>query len=162
MRSPTTFQEALSQGHADLVGVGRGSVLAPDLPLRLSKLHSRGRTGTPDPDGDSVDNNTHRDFPLREPSLSYADTPLNRLAASVLRLLGILPLPGLIGAGAATSWYAVTMKRISRGRTIDYQMGFIHAVLMLWLPELQALAILLSCFCVACFASVYLYSLSRG
>lgn len=161
MRSPTTFQEALSQGHADLVGIGRGSVLAPDLPLRLNKLHSRGRTGTPDPDGDS-EGNTHRDFPLREPSLSYADTPLNRLAASVLRLLGILPLPGLIGAGAATSWYAVTMKRISSGRAIGYQMGLIHAVLMLWLPELQALVILLSCFCVVCFASVYLYSLSLG
>jgi len=157
MRSPTTFQEALSQGHADLIGVGRASVLAPDLPLRLSELHSRGRTGNPDPDGDS-ENNTHRDFPLREPSLSYADTPLIRIAASVLRLLGILPLPGLIGAGAATAWYAVTMKRISSGRTINYQMGLIHAILMLWLPELQVLAILFSCFCVACFASIYLYS----
>ncbi len=158
MRSPTTFQEALSQGHADLIGVGRGSVLAPDLPLRLSELHSRGRTGSPDPDGDS-ENNTHRGFPLREPSLSYADTPLIRIAASVLRLLGILPLPGLIGAGAATAWYAVTMKRISSGRTINYRMGLIHASLMLWLPELQALTTLLSCFCVAC-ASVYLYSLT--
>lgn len=161
MRSPTTFQDALAQGHADLVGVGRGSVLAPDLPLRLSELHSRGRTGIPDPVGDG-EGNPHRGFPLREPSLSYADTPLIRLAASVLRLLGVLPLPGLIGAGAATAWYAVAMKRISSGRTINYQMGLIHAVLMLWLPELQALALLFSCFCIACFASVYLYSLFRG
>jgi hypothetical protein len=160
MRTPTTFQEALSQGHADLIGIGRGSVLAPDLPLLLKELYSRGRTGTPDLDEDSEDN-MHRDFPFQQPSLSYADTPLIRLAVSILRLLGIFPPPGLIGAGAATAWYAVAMRRLSRGQTINYQMGPIRAVLMLWLPELRPWAIFLSC-CLTCFASVYLWSHSEN
>jgi hypothetical protein len=43
MRSPEVFENALSQGHADLVGIGRGSVLAPRLPLLLRTLSSAAR-----------------------------------------------------------------------------------------------------------------------
>jgi hypothetical protein len=150
MRSPATFQDALSQGHADLIGIGRGSVLAPDLPLLLKEFYSRGRTGIPDLGGDSV----QADFPSQQPSLSYADTPVIRLVTSVLRSLGILPLPSLIGAGAATAWYAVAMRKISGGQVINHQMGPIQATFMLWFPEFQALTILFCC-CVAFYASVY-------
>jgi hypothetical protein len=153
MRSPATFQDALSQGHADLIGIGRGSVLAPDLPLLLKELYSRERTGISDLGGDTEDN-MHRDFPSQQPSLSYVDTPLIRLTTSVLCSLGILPLPSLVGAGAATAWYAVAMRRIAGGRAINYQMGPIQASLILWFPELQALAILFCC-CVVCYAFVY-------
>ena len=153
MRSPATVQDALSQGHADLIGIGRGSVLAPDLPLLLKEFYSRGRTGTPDLGGDSEDN-MQADFPSQQPSLSYADTPLICLATSVLRSFGIFPLPSLIGAGAATAWYAVAMRRISGGRAINHRMGPIQATFMLWFPEFQTLAILFCC-CVAFYAFVY-------
>jgi len=95
-----------------------------------------------------------RDFPFQQPTLSHTETPLIRVAASVLRELGILPLPSLIGAGAAMAWYVVAMRRISRGQMVNYQMGGSRASWMLWLPELEALAVLFS-FCVAC---AYLWS----
>jgi hypothetical protein len=154
MQSPAIFQDALVQGHADLVGVGRGSVLAPDLPLLLKEFYARRQTGTPDGDGDE---NMGRVLLFKQPTLSYAETPLIRVAASVLRSLGILPLPSLIGAGTAMAWYVVAMRSISRGRLVNYQMGGIRAVVQLWLPELQTLAILFSC-CVACYASFYMWS----
>ena len=153
MRSPAIFQDALAQGHADLVGVGRGSVLAPVLPLLLKEFYSRRQEGTPDGD---VDENMGRVF-FKQPTLSYAETPSIRVAASVLRSLGILPLPSLIGAGTAMAWYIVAMRSISRGRMVNYQMGGVRAVVHLWLPELRTLAILLS-FCIACYSSFYMWS----
>ncbi|KAI0282805.1 hypothetical protein BGY98DRAFT_61127 [Russula aff. rugulosa BPL654] len=148
MRSPAIFQDALTQGHADLVGIGRGSVLAPDLPLLLKEFYARQQMGTPDGDGD--ENNMGRDFLFKLPTLSYTETPLIRAAASVLRSLGILPLPSLIGAGTAMAWYIVTMRSISKGQKVNYQMGGLRAVVQLWSPELQILAILFSS-CLACY-----------
>lgn len=148
MRSPAVFQDALTQGHADLVGIGRGSVLAPDLPLLLKEFYARQQMGTVTPDGDGDENNMGRLFKL--PTLSYTETPLIRAAASVLRSLGIFPLPSLIGAGTAMAWYVVTMRSISKGRKVNYQMGGLRAVVQLWSPELQILAILFSS-CLACY-----------
>jgi len=128
MRSPEIFENALSQGHADLVGIGRGSVLAPRLPLLLRKLSSTR-------ENDEVS----RELSFQQPTLSYADTTLIRAAVSTLRGLGILPLPTLIGAGASMAWYVVMMSRISRGNGINYQMGGIRAVLLMWIPELPSM-----------------------
>ncbi|KAI9441675.1 FMN-linked oxidoreductase [Lactarius indigo] len=111
--SPTSvFEDALSQGHADLVGIGRASVLVPRLPLLLRKLYSGRAAG--DLDGEKR----------------------RRI------WLGILPLPTLIGAGAAMAWYVVTMSRTSRGSEINYQMGAIRVVLTMWIPELRTIALL--------------------
>ena len=148
MRSPAIFQDALTQGHADLVGIGRGSVLAPDLPLLLKKFYARQQMGTSDGDGD--ENNKGQDFLFKLPTLSYTETPLIHAAASVLRSLGILPFPSLIGAGTAMAWYIVTMRSISKGQKVNYQMGGLRAVVQLWSPELQILAILFSS-CLACY-----------
>ncbi|KAI0251171.1 hypothetical protein BJV78DRAFT_1392551 [Lactifluus subvellereus] len=154
MGSPATVEDALSQGHADLIGIGRGSVLVPKLPLLLNKAYSHRETGTSN--GEDNDD-TGRTVFFQQPTLSYSDTPLVRAAASILRSLGILPLPALIGAGTGTAWYVVMMSRISRGSPIDYQMRGIRAVLSMWLPEPRALPILFS-FCVACYGFVYLWS----
>lgn len=151
MGSPATFEDALSQGHADLIGIGRGSVLVPKLPLLLKKACSHRETRTPS--GEGKDDTVL----LQQPTLSYSNTPMIRAAASILSSLGILPLPALIGAGAGTAWYVVMMSRISRGSRIDYQMGGIRAVLFMWLPEPRAVPILFS-FCVACYGFVYLWS----
>jgi len=156
MRSPGTIQDALAQRHADLVGIGRGSVLAPKLPLLLKEHYDSCRQSRTL----GGDNGCHvdRDLPFQQqPTLSYPETPLIRLAMSVLRSLGILPLPSLIGAGAATAWYIMAMKRGSGGQTMSHQTGAIRATLLLWLPELQVLTILiLFVFCVACYAFVRL------
>ncbi len=152
MRSPAIFQDALARGHADLVGIGRGSVLAPDLPLLLKEFYACQQ----DRDGDES-----RDFLIKQPTLSCAETPLIRVAASILRSLGILPLPSLIGAGTAMAWYVVAMRRISRGQKVDYRMGGIHAVVRMWLPELQILTFLLS-LCVVCYVFVQFFMWSHS
>lgn len=157
MRSPEVFEDALSQGHADLIGIGRGSVLAPKLPLLLRKLYSSRAAG--DLDGES-DDEVARAFSFQQPTLSYSDTPLIRAAVSILRGLGILPLPTLIGAGAAMAWYIVTMSRTSRGSGIDYQMGGLRVVLTMWIPELRAIALLFSC-CLA-IGLYFVYFLFQG
>ncbi|KAH9046846.1 FMN-linked oxidoreductase [Lactarius hengduanensis] len=149
MRSPEVFEDALSQGHADLVGIGRASVLAPRLPLLLRKLYSGRAAGDLDGGSDEV----AREFSFQQPTLSYSDTPLIRAAVSILRWLGILPLPTLIGAGAAIAWYVVTMSRTSRGSGINYQMGGIRVILTMWIPELRAIAPLFSCCLAICFYS---------
>jgi hypothetical protein len=154
MGSPTTVEDALSQGHADLIGIGRGSVLAPKLPLLLKKFYSHQETGTSN--GEGNDETVGTAF-FQQPILSYSDTPLIRAAASVLRSLGILPLPAVIGAGTESAWYIVMMSRVSRGSRIDYQMGGIRAVLSMWLPEPRALLVLSSC-SVACCGFIYLWS----
>lgn len=152
MRSPAIFHDALTQGHADLIGIGRGSVLVPDLPLLLKEVCARQQMGTPDGAGD--EKSMGRDFLVKLPTLSYTETPLIRAATSALRSLGILPLPSLIGAGAAMAWYTVTMKSISKGQKVNYQMGGLRAVVQLWFPELQILAILLSS-CLACYVVIF-------
>jgi hypothetical protein len=84
--------------------------------------------------------------------LSYTETPLIRAAVSVLRSLGILPLPSLIGAGTVMAWYIVTMRSISKGQKVNYQMGGHRAVVQLWFPELQILAItIIFSSCLACY-----------
>ena len=157
MRSPATFQDALSQGHADLIGIGRGSVLAPNLPVLLEEFCSRQQAGTPDDRDDDNKVMMGQDFPVQQPTLSYAETPPMRIVVSVLRLLGILPLPSLVGAGAVTAWYILAMRRISRGQRINYHMGGIRASLLMWVPELRVRPILLSC-CITCCTSIYVWS----
>jgi hypothetical protein len=150
MGSPTTFEDALSHGHTDLIGIGRGSVLAPNLPLLLEKAYSHRETGEGNDD-------TSDTALFQQPTLSYSDAPLIRAAASILRFLGILPLPNIIGAGTETAWYVVMLSRISRGRRIDYQMGGMHAVLFMWLPEPRAFPVVIFC-CMACYGLIYLWS----
>ncbi|KAI0261247.1 hypothetical protein BC834DRAFT_483702 [Gloeopeniophorella convolvens] len=146
MRSPSIFENALSQGHADIIGIGRGSVLIPNLPLLLEATSLR-KVEDPDrQDGASV----ARDFETQEPTLSYSDTPFIRAATYILRTFGILPLPTLIGAGVSMAWYIVMMSRISKGKRLDHQVGGIRAILTMWLPELRVLVALLCC-CVSYF-----------
>lgn len=149
MRSPEVFENALSQGHADLVGIARGSVLTPRLPLLLKDLYSNRAAGDLD-----KENEVARELSFQEPTLSYSDTHLIRTAVSILRGLGILPFPTLMGAGASLAWYTVMMSRISSGNGINYKMGGIRAILTMWIPELRA--IFFTCCLAICFSFIYL------
>jgi hypothetical protein len=151
MRSPEVFEDALSQGHADLVGIARGSVLAPRLPLLLKSLYSNRAAGDLD-----KENEVTRELSFQQPTLYYPDAPLIRTAVAILHGLGILPLPTVIGAGASVAWYAITMSRISSGKGINYQMGAIRVVLLMWIPELRA--VFFSCCLAICFYFIYLRS----
>jgi len=125
-------------------------VHVPRLPLLLRQLYSNRAAGDYDEENDEV----ARELAFQEPTLSSSDVPLIRAAVSILRGLGILPLPTLIGAGASMAWYTITMSRISRGKGINYQMGPIRVVLIMWIPELRA--IVLACGLAICFCFIYL------
>ncbi|KAI0035449.1 hypothetical protein K488DRAFT_43257 [Vararia minispora EC-137] len=135
LRTKERLQDALINGHADLLGLARAATLSPHFPLRLA-----GGPSGPPSGGDPL-------VPP-EPKLEYPDAPMTRLFFSALECLGILPLPKLIGAGVGMAWYTVMLHRLSKGKTADYSIGGAAAVMLMWTPELRvvALAVLI---CVA-------------
>ncbi|VDC02803.1 unnamed protein product [Peniophora sp. CBMAI 1063] len=118
LRSVEMLQEVLEQKHADLLGLARAAVLSPDLPARLA-------AGP----GDAI-------FP-HLPELTYADTPIASLLSRICHLLGVLPLPKLIGAGVGMAWYTVMLRRLAEGRGVDYGIGGLGSVIRMWGPELR-------------------------
>ena len=115
------LQEVLDQEHADLLGLARAAILSPDLPARLA--------AGPE----------HLIFPDL-PELTYPDTPIARLLSRILHLLGVLPLPKLIGAGVGMAWYTVMLRRLAEGRCVDYRVGGLGAIVRMWGPELRYFA----------------------
>ena len=97
LRTPALLRSALTLKHADLLGLGRASVLAPDLPDRLRKLQR-------DPHAD--EDAPFESYPdLRNPAiLSYP--PFSWMWAAV-------PKVRLIGAGVGMAWYLVSMRRFA-------------------------------------------------
>ncbi|KAI0066807.1 FMN-linked oxidoreductase [Artomyces pyxidatus] len=136
---PANLSGALEDGHADLLGIGRGSVLCPELPRLLRgyanlehpppSIISAKRSGS-----EGVTINTL--FP-QLPELSSVDTPLARAWHYILSSLGILPLPKLIGAGVGMAWYVAMISRLSRGKHVDYSVGGLGAIARMWATELR-------------------------
>ncbi|KZV66475.1 FMN-linked oxidoreductase [Peniophora sp. CONT] len=124
LRSADMLQEVLEQKHADLLGLARAAVLSPDLPARLA--------AGPGLAADTI-------FP-RLPELTYPDTLIVSLLSRTLHLLGVLPLPKLIGAGVGMAWYTVMLRRLAEGRYVDYGVGGLGAVFRMWGPELRYFA----------------------
>lgn len=93
LRTPGLLHTALSMGHAQLLGIGRGSVLSPDLPNLLQQTGSA---------------QVSWDQPFRpEPNLdTSANWPLRWF-------WGYLPSMPLLGAGIGTAWYVVMMRRLA-------------------------------------------------
>ena len=102
LRSPSHLQNALDAGHADLLGIGRGSLLCPDLPavLRESVL-------------DATANGI---------SIVLDDEPFAHEPDDNIRLPSWVPQIPLVGAGVGTAWYNICMRRIATsqlGKNID-------------------------------------------
>ena len=102
LRSPSHLQNALDAGHADLLGIGRGSLLCPDLPavLRESVL-------------DATANGI---------SIVLDDEPFAHEPDDNIRLPSWVPQIPLIGAGVGAAWYNICMRRIATsqlGKNID-------------------------------------------
>jgi hypothetical protein len=105
LRTPSQFSHVIRQNHANLIGVGRLSILCPDLPHRISPS--------------SVSRDYDRGiFPLREPILS---TPRW--------------IPKLAGAGVGTAWYTVAIRQLTLGKDVDIEMGTIGALFWMWAWE---------------------------
>ncbi|KAF8974330.1 hypothetical protein BDZ97DRAFT_1751158 [Flammula alnicola] len=126
LRTTGLLRSALESRHADLLGIGRGSVLCPDLPsLVLERLKDSHRWDN-QPLGREPD--------LRKPSiLEYG------LFAWIW---SIVPKIKLIGAGVGLAWYVVAIGRIAMAgpqvvtQTIrpEYDRGGLTSVLWMWVP----------------------------
>jgi hypothetical protein len=140
------LQIALRSRHGDLFGVGRGSVLCPDLPIVLR-------------------NKQHLDD-LSCDLTSFAVEPI----VATSQWLKHLPRIPLIGAGVDMAWHLVMIRRlansppkhldparISSAFRADYNVGGIGAVLRMWFwvcaplssSRLTWVVLIISFFCCA-------------
>ncbi|KAG2342313.1 FMN-linked oxidoreductase [Suillus weaverae] len=118
LRSHSHLQAALMSKHADLLGIGRGAVLCPDLPeiLRLQLQNNKS-------------------------SSTWADRPFAHEPEAVFRASKWVPSVGLIGAGVGTAWYTTRMRDIAISQIkkpraepppVDYNRGGLIAVFKMW------------------------------
>ncbi|KAI0792287.1 hypothetical protein C8Q75DRAFT_752197 [Abortiporus biennis] len=126
LRTPSIISSVLQNNHADLLGVGRSSVLYPDLPHQY--LSNPDATHFPVHSGQS--GKTH---------IGRVETTLISIVQSLLDHLPtrIRPsFPKLIGAGTEMSWYVVKMRELARERrgidVVDFEPGLGSTVRMWW------------------------------
>ncbi|KAI0071038.1 FMN-linked oxidoreductase [Panus rudis PR-1116 ss-1] len=131
LRTPQLLTSALANGHADLLGIGRLSVLYPELPKRLAATYK--------------ENSDIPTLSFGPPKTDYRTSTiirgwLERLVASILFTLWTsLPsflkpeLPVLIGAGMDMARYIVAMRAISYGTPDGHLSEGLFAVIWMWL-----------------------------
>jgi hypothetical protein len=107
LRAADTMRTVLSRGHAHLLGVGRSSVIHPDLPLLL-----RGEGGT----------SSTEDLVVAEPDMGDS-------------IFTWAAMPKLVGANASVAWYVVQMRRLARGQAVDHSLGATGAIVRMWLDD---------------------------
>lgn len=133
LRSLDALTDVLDAQHADLAGIGRGSVLTPDLPNRLSEYLTFSRLIASSPA--LIAKELSSIFPVQPvftPTTPTNANPILLFITKVLTYLGIMPLPQLIGAGMGMAWYTVQMSRLTRQKGIDYKLGGWAAVAEMW------------------------------
>ncbi|KIO14080.1 hypothetical protein M404DRAFT_120904, partial [Pisolithus tinctorius Marx 270] len=127
LRTPAHLQTALDAGHADLLGIGRGSITCPDLPVVLQKRLSYGenRVG----------------YQSKKDTEPFACDPGDDLKPPFW-----LPKVGLIGASFQLAWYTVRIRSIAESRirhgsrngkpgadSYPHGMGATEAMLKMWI-----------------------------
>ncbi|KAG6377446.1 hypothetical protein JVT61DRAFT_15251 [Boletus reticuloceps] len=129
LRSPSHLQGALDAGHADLLGIGRGSIACPDIPALLQERHLNAAAGGT--------------------SIASDDEPFGREPDGDLRLPSWVPQIPLVGAGVGVAWYNVRMRTIATSqlkKRVDgkpfpvpppeFEMSGIEAMVRMWVwPE---------------------------
>ncbi|KAG6841270.1 hypothetical protein C0991_000248 [Blastosporella zonata] len=125
LRTPELLHTALASRHSHLLGIGKGSILSPDLPRLLKE---QALFGTPD----SADPRWSTPF-SSEPDLDAWP-----------RLRSFLPRIPFVGAGVSVAWYVVAIRRLAKlpstGRTKekypdlkpDYTLGPFGAIFWMW------------------------------
>lgn len=119
LRTPRLLRTVLNSGDANLLGIGRSSVLCPNLPAVLK----------------NKDIQRWDDIPFqREPDLNL---PHMLETWPLSWLWNLVPKIKLIGAGIGVAWYVVAIRRISRASRseymmLNYNMGGLGAVFWMW------------------------------
>ncbi|KIL00311.1 hypothetical protein PAXRUDRAFT_8275 [Paxillus rubicundulus Ve08.2h10] len=125
LRSPAHLQTALDAGHADILGIGRGSILCPDLPSILRERIAKATAG-----GTSIASDG-------EPFAHEPDADL--------KVPFWFPKVPLIGAGVSIAWYNVRMRRIAESQMVKtadgeqspappptFEMSGVEAMVRMW------------------------------
>lgn len=125
LRTPSHLQTALTSHHADLLGVGRGSVTTPDLPDILRRWEQD--------NGDTIDK-TYTPFGPEAPDLFDA------YPAPVNWILSFANNVKLVGAGSGMAWHVVMLRRIARtpqDRAVfmDYTLGAVGSIICMWVDD---------------------------
>ncbi|GBE83974.1 FMN-linked oxidoreductase [Sparassis crispa] len=130
LRSLPLLSSALSQKHAHLLGLGRLSILYPELPRTLAEALKNGDNtllmeSPPEPD-------IHG---LGRRKVELGDHIARVFLSFLMWLWTLFPFefPRLVGAGTTMAWYIVMLRRIAGGREPDYSVGGLSAVLRMWL-----------------------------
>ncbi|KAJ3714986.1 hypothetical protein C8R42DRAFT_681286 [Lentinula raphanica] len=169
LRTPAHLYNVIASNHAHLLGIGRSSVLCPELPTTLKN-------------NQTTEVDLFNDFtPFKpEPDLSLSFTkrwPWTYIWRFVPRIK-------LIGAGVGIAWYALIIRQLAEGRIrrnderdikksdeqnafdLDYSVTGIGAVVKMWVwvnaPEIQKsyivlllLSLLLMVLCLAWSVDVF-------
>ena len=127
LRTLPLMSSVLMHGHADLLGIGRLSVLCPDLPRVLEAALAS-----------DVNPDEFPMVPLRSPNLTSPSSSrdlFHSVLAHLIRLWSWLPihLPKLVGAGSVMAWYIVMMRRIADWKPVEYDVSSVEAVLRMWM-----------------------------
>ncbi|KIJ36725.1 hypothetical protein M422DRAFT_260818 [Sphaerobolus stellatus SS14] len=102
LRTPLQLSGAILNNHADLLGIGRLSILCPDLPRQLSPASF-----------DTLEAYRHITFP---------DSNLHAPRW----------IPKLAGAGVGVAWYTVGLRSLAEGKPLDMRMGTLGSVFWMW------------------------------
>ncbi|PSS37442.1 hypothetical protein PHLCEN_2v649 [Hermanssonia centrifuga] len=136
--TPELMSSALRHNHADLLGIGRLSVLYPELPKVLqwdgpskNTVFSRCPLASGMKPWDTGE-------PKSQSSLVHAERTAMNLVRAVWQLVprSIRPeFPNLIGAGVEMAWFSVVMRRLAKTSGYDaYDIGEgLGAVVRMWL-----------------------------
>ena len=106
-RTYTAINSALATGHAGLIGIGRLSIHAPQLPIQLE-----------------VERNRYVPPPPPDFTISVWD----RLFDGLGWLTGV-KVPLLIGAGREMCWYIIQLKTVALFAPVDYSVSGFGAIL---------------------------------
>ena len=129
LRSPSHLNRALQNGHADLLGIGRGAVACPDLPEILSTCEMTNGAGE----------NALSTRPFaREPDFASEHNSRSRINRLIKSLMSRIQL---VGTGATMAWYVLMIRRLVQSNgddnmapRMDYAIGALEAVLGMWIP----------------------------
>jgi hypothetical protein len=124
LRTPSHLETAIISRHADLLGIGRGSVTCPDLPDVLRQMENESKQA-----GDAYT------LFAPEPNLALGFFGSDWITRWVWTFMSRIQL---IGAGARMAWYVVMIRRLAskggeRNVQMDYDMGAVGAIFKMWI-----------------------------
>ncbi len=136
--TPELMSSALRHSHADLLGIGRLSVLYPELPKVLRWDGCSKHTAFSRCPLASGMKPWDTGEPKSQSSLVHAERTAMNLVRAVWQLVprSIRPeFPNLIGAGVEMAWFSVVMRRLAKTSGYDaYDIGEgLGAVVRMWL-----------------------------